>query len=295
MVRGDRLVARRAVAGGVLLAAFAWAYWPTVVGLVGAWTRDPDYSHGFFVVPLAGCFLWARRDRMPPAADRVAWVGLLLIALTVPMRFVGARYFFATLDAWAILLWTAGAIWLLLGAKMLWWSLPSVAFLWFMVPLPFRLESALSLPLQRVATHLSSWILQILGQPALPEGNTILLGEHRLEIAQACSGLRIFVGITALAFAYVVIVRRPWWEKAVLLASIVPIALLVNAARVVATGLLYQYVSDEASRRFSHDAAGWVMILLAAGLFASVLWYLGKIVREVETVDVGQALRRQRD
>ena len=135
-------------------------------------------------------------------------------------------------------------------------------------------------------------MLQMLGQPALAEGHTIHLGEHQLEVEQACSGLRIFIGIGALAFAYVVIVRRAWWEKAVLLLSVVPIALIANATRVVATGLLYQYVSGEAARKFSHDAAGWVMILFAAGLFALVLWYLGKLVREVEPVEMDGVVRR---
>ena len=74
------------------------------------------------------------------------------------------------------------------------------------------------------------------------------MGEHPLEVEQACSGLRIFIGIGALAFAYVVIVRRAWWEKAVLLLSVVPIALIANATRVVATGLLYQYVSERPAR-----------------------------------------------
>jgi exosortase/archaeosortase family protein len=89
----------------------------------------------------------------------------------------------------------------------------------------------------------------------------------------------------------VVIVRRAWWEKAVLLLSVIPIALIANATRVVATGLLYQYVSGEAARKFSHDAAGWVMIVFAAGLFALVLWYLGKLVRDVEPVEIDGVVR----
>ena len=91
-----------------------------------------------------------------------------------------------------------------------------------MVPLPFRLEHALSRPLQHAATRISCWILQCLGQPALSEGNIIFLGDQRLEVAQACSGLRIFVGIVALAFVFVVLVRRTWWEKTLLVVCIVP-------------------------------------------------------------------------
>jgi exosortase len=110
-----------------------------------------------------------------------------------------------------------------------------------MVRLPFRVELGLSLPLQTVATQMSCFVLQLLGQPAMAEGHTIYLGQYALEVEQACSGLRIFIGVAALAFACVAIVRRIWGEKAVLLASVIPIALVANVTRIVSTGLLYQY------------------------------------------------------
>ncbi len=278
--------------GGLLGATFLWSYWSTLGGLVDIWNRVPDYSHGFLVLPLALVFLWARSDRMPEVAAGLAWPGLVLVALSAAMRVAAAWYYFEWLDGWSILLWVAGVVWLFLGRAFVWWSLPSIVFLLFMVRLPFKAELALSLPLQTVATHLSCWVLQILGQPALAEGHTIHLGQRTLEVEQACSGLRIFMGIAALAYAYVVIVRRTWWEKAILLASVIPIALIANVTRVVATGLLYQYVSGEAAQKFSHDAAGLIMIPYAAGLFALVLWYLGKLVPEVETVDMAEIVRR---
>lgn len=280
------------IAGGVILAGvFGWAYWPTLVTLVEAWNKEPDYSHGYFVVPVALFFLWARRDRIPRPADRLAWPGLGLIALSIGIRMFGARYYVDAIDGWSILFWVAGTVWLLGGWRILWWSLPSVAFLWFMIPLPWRVERWASLPLQRIATKLSCFALQSLGQPALAEGNTIFLGEVHLEVEQACSGLRIFVGILALAFAYLVLVRRAWWEKALLLVSVVPIALVANATRLVVTGLLYQLVSGEAAKTFSHDVSGYAMIPFAAALFALVLWYLDKLVREVDVVDVGDLVR----
>ena len=60
------------------------------------------------------------------------------------------------------------------------------------------------------------------------------------------------------------------------------------------TGLLYQHVSSEAGKRFSHDASGWIMIPFAAALFAIVLWYLGRLLPEVETLDVEDLMVRQR-
>jgi exosortase/archaeosortase family protein len=79
----------------------------------------------------------------------------------------------------------------------------------------------------------------------------------------------------------------------VLLLSALPIALIANSTRIVVTGLLYQYASSEAAQKFSHDVSGWVSIPFAALLFAGVLWYLGKLLREVELVDVGDLVRRR--
>lgn len=278
----------------LLLGTFAWAYWPTICDLVDAWGREADYSHGYFVVPVALGFLWLKRDRFPGLTPNLAWPGLVLIALSIGIRMFGARYYVGSIDGWSILFWVAGVVWLLAGPRVLWWSLPSVAFLWFMIPLPWRAERLLSLPLQRVAAKLSCFGLQSLGQPALAEGNVILLGDVELEVAQACSGLRIFVGIVALAFAYVVVVRSSWWEKALLLLSVVPIALVANATRIISTGLLYQLFSGETAREYAHAFEGWVMIVFAAGLFALVLWYVNRLVREVELIDVGEVVRRER-
>ncbi len=276
--------------GTILAGAFLWAYWPILAKIVRAWERQPDYSHGYFVVPLAIFFLWARRDRFPGVASGFAWPGLVMIALSIGVRVSAALFYIDAVDGWSILLWAGGAVWPLGGWRVFRWSLPSVLFLWFMIPLPFKAERILSFPLQTVATKLSCWVLQFLGQPALAEGHTILIGENRLEVAQACSGLRIFVGIAALAFAYVVLVRRPLWEKAMLLVSIVPIALIANSSRIVVTGLLQQIWSDEAAQTFSHDVAGYVMIPFAALLCALVLWFLGRLTSEVELLDVREVM-----
>lgn len=275
--------------------SFLWAYWPTLVQLVHAWDSQPDYSHGFFVAPLAVYFLWARRERFPDLAPGLAWGGLVVILASMAFRYLAGKYYIEAVDGWSIILWVAGVVWLLAGWRVLAWAWPAIAFLVFMVPLPWRAEHMLSYPLQRIATKLSTWTLQCLGQPAIAEGNTIWLNETRLEIEQACSGLRIFVAIIALCFAYLILFHRPWWQRVLLVASIAPVALVANATRIVATGLLGQYVSGEAAHKFTHDVSGWVMIPFAAGLFALVLVYLDRLVREVEIVDMGAILRQAAD
>ena len=229
------------------VAMFAWAYWPTWRQLVHAWSTQADYSHGFLVMPLALVFLYLRRDLRPAVMEPARVAGLALLALSVLVRFVGLRYSFDSLDGYSLVGWIAGAVLFVGGRAYLFWALPSLLFLTFMVPLPFQLERLLSVPLQRVATSLSCFLLQCLGQPAFAEGTTIMVGTHQLFVEQACSGLRMFVGAFALAFAFLIATRRELWEQTLLLASVVPISLLANAIRITATGLLYQHVADEAT------------------------------------------------
>jgi exosortase len=252
-----------------------------------------DYSHGYLVAPLALVILWARRDRMPSPAEELSWAGLALMVISVVIRYVGARLYLESLEGWSIVPWVGGVVWLFFGRAVFWWSLPSALFLLFMVRIPWSAEQYLSLPLQSIATKLSCWGLQMLGQPAVSEGHVVYLGDHQLLIEEACSGMRIFIGIAALAFACVAVVRRSWWEKAILLASFVPIALVANATRVVATGLLWEYVSGEAAKKFSHDIAGLSMVFFAAALFALAYWYLTKLVREVEPMDMHAVIGRE--
>jgi exosortase len=280
------------IAGAVaILAVGLWAYWPTLAETVHAWDTIPDYSHGYLVLPIAGWFLWARRNEFPGDKLSSSQWGWAFIAVALALRWFTAYIYIEAIDGWTLPLWIAGVVLLLFGSAVARWAAPAIIFLWFMFPLPFSAEMFLSQPLQSAATKISTATLQMLGQPALSEGNVILIGERQFEVAQACSGLRIFVGIFALAFAYVLFTRRAWWEKALLLLSAIPITLIANSTRIVATALLQQYVSGEAADRFTHDFAGWVMIPFAASLFWLFLVYLSRLFPEVETVNVRQLTR----
>ena len=277
--------------GAAIGFVFIFSYLPTLRELVDTWEKEPDYSHGYLVIPLSLAFLWIRRDSFPGWRPRIYLGGLLLIGISIAMRVAGRALFLNPVDGWSIAVWAAGATWLIFGLRVLYWATPSIAFLIFMVPLPFRMETWLSIPLQKVATKVSCFALQLMGQPALTEGNVIFLGEQQLFVAEACSGMRIFIGILALAFAYLVLIRRSWWERILLLAAVLPIAVFANVSRIVLTAVLYQLVSGEVAHQFSHDWTGFVMIPYAAAIFAIVIWYVGRLVPQVELLDVGQALR----
>lgn len=271
---------------GLLLIFFAglmlWAYWPSVCEIGAAWISNADYTHGFFVVPISLWLLWARRKQAPELRLALDWRGLGLIIAAGLIRVVAARFYLPQFDAWSIPLWIGGVVWLAFGWKTFRWALPSIAFLWFATPLPASIEIFLSTPLQRVAASLSAFVLRVIGQPAIVEGTTILLDDHVLDVERACSGLRMFYGIFALAFACIALARPARWKAILVLLAAAPIAIIANVLRIVTTGILMKYASTETAQKFSHDFAGIVMIPVAVVLFLLFLMTLGRVVTRLQ-------------
>jgi exosortase len=262
-----------AIVGVLLTVLFLWAFGSKLVQLVAIWSREPDYSHGFLVPVIAASFLWFRRDRFPLVRAVPGWGGFALIAVSVVLSITGGHYFLNPLSYWAMIAWIGGAVWIVCGRRVFGWAFPSIAFLIFMIPLPYRMEGMLAAPLQRVATVLSCCGLQVLGQPAFAEGNTIFLNMAQLEVEHACSGLRMLMMIVALATACAVLVCRDRAERIFLAICVLPVALFANSARIIATGLASQYLSEAVSNELSHDLAGFIVVPVAAALMGLALWY----------------------
>lgn len=274
----------RNVGLAVLVVFFIWAYSSTFAELVSAWWNIDDYSHGFLVIPIAAFFLYMRRETRPAIGNMLHWSGLILVCAAAALRWAGASYFIEAFDGWSMILWIAGLTWLLGGWPLVRWASPAIGFLFLMIPLPYRMETALSLPLQKIAARGSTWLLQSLGQPAIQEGTTIFIGEIQLEIVRACSGLRMFTGVIALAYVFAVLSKRPWWDKTIVLVSAIPAAIIANIIRITTTGLLYQVFESESMRETIHDYAGWFTILVAALLLGGLSAYMRRLVVEAKVV-----------
>ena len=259
----------------------AWAFWPSLVELVQTWNSNPQYSHGYLVPVFAIGLLWLRRKRLEGQTLRPSWWGLAPLAVGLAVRLAGAFFYLQWLEVLALPLCVAGVV-VLAGGLTAWrWAWPSVFFLYFMIPLPFSVANQLSGPLQWLAALCSAFVMQVFGLPALADGNVILLNDHQIDIVEACSGLRMLMVFFALSTAFALVVRRPWPDRALLLASAVPIALVSNIARIVLTGVLFEIgVQSEAVHTFFHDAAGWLMMPFALVLLWAELKLMSLLLIE---------------
>ena len=262
----DRGASRAFLATALVVSALglAWAYAPSFATLVDRWRRDDNYSHGFFVLPIAAAILWRRRARLDGLALAPSGWGVAALVALLAAR----AWLFERNDQWlelATIPPAAASVALALGGRgLLGWAWPAVAFSCFMLPLPSPLHTALAGPLQALATLGSVTLLRATGLPVISEGNVIIVGGERLEVARACNGLSMLLSFATLVAAMVALVARPPRERVALILGIVPVALLCNVLRIAATAWATHLAGHAVEA--AHDWAGLAMMPAALAL-----------------------------
>ncbi|HIQ20058.1 MAG TPA: exosortase/archaeosortase family protein [Planctomycetes bacterium] len=267
-----------AVGWAALIVALGWSYYSAMALLVGRWCREPDYSYGFFVPPFALYLLWVRRRTEKPLFGRGSLWGLLLLGLAAALRWASAYFYYGLMDPFSLIPCLAGVVLLVGGWSALRWAWPSIAFLVFMIPLPGFLADTLGRPLQRVGTIASTYLVQTLGIPAVAQGNVILLTNATVGVAEACSGLRMFMLFSAVSVGTAFLMQRSLIEKTIIVLSAPVIAVAVNVARITVTSILHEAASHELAEAVFHDWAGWLMMPLAILLLWVEIAVLARLV-----------------
>jgi exosortase len=259
-------------------ALLVWAYLPMLSVFADKWLNDPQYSHGL-LVPFFSAYLIRRAWRAGGYTPKpLPVVGTVLLLAALAMRLVAGSMLFHQLDAASLLLSITAVVLVAGGWPLLKRTGPAIGFLVFMVPLPYELERNVGQPLKTTATVCSTFFLQTLGQPALRDGNLILIDEVRLGVVDACSGLKMLMTFAAFSIGAVVMMDRTRFEKFMIVLGIVPIAVAANVLRITATGMSYVVFTNKATTEFLHDFHGWLMMPVGLALLALELWVLTRLV-----------------
>jgi len=265
----------------VVAAAFYWFHRASIDHLFRTWQTEEDYGHGFVVPLFSLALLWLRRDMLKSCTGKGSWLGLAILAVWAALRSVAVYFNYASVPEYSILVFLTGVALFVGGWPALRWSWPAIAFLFFMIPLPGAVQGAASQWLQGIAARMSGYVIQTLGIPAIVEGHVIQLSDASkpLDVAAACSGLRMLMLFFAMCVAMAFVVRRPLWEKLVLVVSAVPIAVASNVLRIVLTAVfceavhlwpsMFQSLNIENPQEIIHNWVGYV-VMMPAGLL--LLW-----------------------
>jgi exosortase len=261
------------------LVLLGWAFWPTLQLLSKTWSSNPEYNHGFLVPLFSLLILWSRRAQWESLTFQpVSLVAVFFFILLAILRLAAALMGIDYLDNLALIAGLFGIAALVGGWSAVRWAWPALLFLLFMIPLPFTVAHGLSGSLRSIATLSSAYFLQTFGFPVVTEGHVLLLGEHQIAVAEACSGLSMLYVFVAIAAGMAIYLKRPWFDRLILLLSSFPIAILANCIRIAVTAFAFQVAGKEMGEYIFHDLAGWIMMPLALGMIWLMLKYLDQVL-----------------
>lgn len=252
----------------LLICAAVPIFWSALVALGAAWIT-PEYSHGP-LIPLISLYLYLRemRDTPRPAVGAVInrTPGVLVILLALALGIFGNLIRIPDVTAYALIIWFSGLVLVTLG-----WSrgrkhqLP-VLHLVFMLPLPQLVFWKLTIFLQLISSNVGVWFIELMGIPVFLEGNVIDLGVYKLQVAEACSGLRYLFPILSFSYLFGILYRGPFWHKATLFLMAAPLTILMNSFRIGVIGVLVNSYGIEQAEGFLHFFEGWIIFGACIGL-----------------------------
>jgi exosortase len=275
------------LAAAAAAAGFSILYWGVLARLGRDWIQDDNYSHGFFVIPLAVYFAWVRRDRLLAVSRTPSNAGLLIVAGGLGLLVAGLLGAELFLTRVSMVVVAAGTVAFVFGWAVLRALAFPLSFLLLMIPIPAILFNQVAFPLQLFASGVGEAALSGLGIPVLREGNVIVLAHTTLEVAEACSGIRSLISLITLGLVYGQFADPRGSVRALIVASTVPIAILVNGARVAGTGIAAHYYGAQAAEGFFHTFSGWFVFVLAFLLMFTAAWLLIRWVPRARPASAG--------
>ena len=252
------------------IASFLLLYWPILRRLVADWMNDDNYSHGFFIIPIAAYFAWERRGVVAALPVKPTNIGMVVVLGGLGMLLaglLGAELFISRVSLIVVL---AGGVLFVAGWRWLAALAFPVGFLILMIPIPAIIFNQIAFPLQLLASRVGEAVLYAMSVPVLREGNIMILANTTLEVAEACSGIRSLISLLTLGIVYGYFTTPRAGLRLLIALATIPIAIVANAGRVAGTGVAAHFYGPEAAQGFFHTFSGWLVFLAAFFLLFAV-------------------------
>jgi len=281
-------------------AAFVWMFWE-ILRRSYHFSSDPNWSHIVIVPVISLYYVFQHKERLRAAPKQICWPALPVLVGSIYLYlwwiYPGRNDMFRGYSA---VLGLGALLWFVLGSRamrVLWFP---VVYLCFAVKVSDAIWSRIAERLQDIAAKGATIVLEVYAAftnvSVANDGNSITLRffrngawvEEGLNVAEACAGLRMLMAFVALGVALAFLFDRPWWQRVVMMAVTVPVAVLVNIGRVAALGVIYTYNKEYAQGDF-HVFVGLLMLIPAAGIFLLLGWIMDKIIIRDESMEATAA------
>ena len=233
--------------------------------LIHDWSAREEYSHGMLIPFLSIYLLYQQRAylKQPTSGQHYGLIGLGLGALVV---LAGSFSTIHALTQYGVVISLIALFYTFYGTASWRHTILPLLLLLFMVPLPHFLHQAASAQLQLWSSQIGVWLIELMGISVYLEGNVIDLGVYKLQVLEACDGLRYLFPLLTLSAIVAYLYRGSRWQKIVLFLSAVPLTVGMNSLRIAMIGWMVDRWGTSMAEGFLHDFQGWSMFLVCVAL-----------------------------
>jgi exosortase D (VPLPA-CTERM-specific) len=268
---------------GLAAALSLWLFWDGLAPMWAAWMEDPVDGYGLLIPPIAAFLVWQRKDRLERDSFQGSWWGMAVVLLGGVLLLVGQLGTVFTVVQYAYLVTVYGLILAFTGLKPFRLLAGPLLILVFMVPFPEFLMANLSTKLQLLSSNLGVWFIRLFDISVFVEGNVIDMGGYKLQVAEACDGLRYLFPLMTLGFLMAYFYKGAAWKRIVVFLSSIPITVIMNSFRIGTIGIMVEHWGIAMAEGFLHDFQGWAVFMVCTAMLIGEIALLNRIGREAGT------------
>jgi len=257
-----------------------WLFWDGLSAMAIAWVGSPEYSYAILIPPIATFLIWQQKDRLEQIPFEGSVWGVVLVLVGGGLLLLGQLATIYTLVQYAYVVTLYGLVLSFTGMRAFRLIAVPLLILAFMIPLPAFFLFNLSTKLQLLSSQLGVWFMRLIGISVFVEGNVIDLGGYKLQVAEACDGLRYLFPLMTLGFLTAYFYKGATWKRIALFLSSIPITIIMNSGRIGTIGLMVEHWGIGMAEGFLHQFQGWMVFMLSAGLLLGEIALLDRIGHE---------------
>jgi exosortase D (VPLPA-CTERM-specific) len=269
-----------AVGAGLLYAAFHTG----LHAMVRVWGDLEEYSFGYMVPAITAFLIWQRKDKLERLPFEGSWWGPAAVVAGTFMLLLANLSTITVVEQYAFLLTLFGIVLALTGWTAFKIILVPLCILVFMIPLPFFMINQLSEVLQLISSELGVMVIRACDISVFLDGNVIDLGVYKLQVADACSGLRYLFPLMTLGFIAAYLFNAPLWQRAIIFLSTIPLTVGMNSLRIGIIGVTVNIWGIQMAEGFLHFFEGWIIFMACMTMLLAEMWLLLRFAKPRRTL-----------
>ncbi len=257
-----------------IVAVLVFISYESLVNMEQLWSGKEEYGYAYIIPFVIAFFIWQHKNDLLANPLIFSWTGFVVLFAGIFGIFLGIISATHSITQYGFITALIGAVFQFIGWKAFRKIMMPMLMLFLMIPLPAFLYNNLSAELQLISSRVGVWLIRLFDISVYLEGNVIDLGVYKLQVVDACSGLRYLFPLFSLAVIAAYIFKASLWKRIFLVLSSIPITILMNSFRIGFIGILVEYWGIEQAEGFLHDFEGWIIFMACTGLLILEMWLL---------------------